>query len=338
MTALYELKEVRNFVMVARAGSISRAAIEFNVPKATISHHLRSLEDALEVELFIRQPRGLTLTDAGKRFLEHSQAILDSCDVATVAAQRAHGVLSGTLRVVASSAFGTSLIGAAAARVAAQNIGVEFDIRLYPNEELVMDHIEFDCMVIVGEPATTRLHRQRLGEMSFKLYASQAFVDQNGTPQSIEDVSKFDGIMLQESGVPYGWNLRYDGRGAIAAPRRRFTVNEYWMAKYLAVEGLGIAYLPDFFIYHEVRQGALVPVLPEWRSADTRVYAVYPPHRRGNARIGQLLDTMTMQFDDIISEPGYRAVRVDYGQPSSDRSGEVPAETLQVDLSSPTAP
>ncbi len=314
MTPPYELKEVRNFVMVSRAGSISRAAIEFNVPKATISHHLRRLEDALEVELFIRQSRGLALTDAGKQFLEHAQAILDSCDVATVAAQRAHGTLSGTLRVVASSAFGTSLIGAAAARVAAQNVGVEFEICLYPNDELAMDHIEFDCMVIVGEPATNRLHRQRLGEMSFQLYASPAFVAEHGAPQSVEDVSGFDGIVLQENGVSYAWYLRREGRGANGAPRRRFKVNEYWMAKYLAVEGLGIAYLPDFFIYHEVRQGALVPVLPEWRSGDTPVYAVYPPHRRGNARIKQLLDTMTMHFDDIMSEPGYRATRVDYGQ------------------------
>lgn len=320
MTTPYELKEVRNFVMVSKAGSISRAAIEFNVPKATISHHLRSLEDALEVELFIRQPRGLTLTDAGKEFLEHAQSILDSCDVATVAAQRAHGALSGTLRVVASSAFGTSLIGAAAARVAADNPGVEFDIRLYPNDELVMDRIEFDCMVIVGEPATNRLHRQLLGEMSFQLYASPAFVAQHGAPQSPDDLRNFDGIVLQESGVPYAWHLRRDGRGTNAAPRSRFSVNEYWMAKYLAVEGLGIAYLPDFFIYYEVRHGALVPVLPTWRSGDTRVYAVYPPHRRGNARIGQLLDTMTMQFDDIMSEPGYRATRVDYGQLTSPKA------------------
>lgn len=314
MTAPYELRQVRNFVMVSKAGSISRAATEFNIPKATISHQLRRLEDALEVELFIRRSRGLTLTDAGKRFLEHAQAIFDSCDAATVAAQRAHGTLSGSLRVAASSAFGTSLIGAAAARVAADNDGVEFDVRLYPNDELLTDHIEFDCMVVVGEPATDRLQWQRLGEMAFQLYASPDFVERHGAPSTPEDLGGFSGIVLQESGVPYAWSLTRGNRSVHATPHARFRVNEYWMAKYLAVEGLGIAYLPDFFIYYEVRQGALVPVLPQWRSGDTPVYAVYPPHRRGNARIGQLLDTMRMQFDDIMSEPGYRAARVDYGR------------------------
>jgi len=329
VNATYELKEIRNFVMVSKAGSISRAAIEFNVPKATISHHLRRLEDALEVELFVRQPRGLTLTEAGKHFLEHAQAIFDSVDVATVAAQRAHGTLSGSMRIVASSAFGTSLIGAAAARVAAENDGVQFDVRLYPNEELLMGLIEFDCMVVVGEPNTERLHRTLLGEMSFQLYASPSFVDGHGRPQRPVDLTDFDGIVLQESGVPYAWNLQRDGRRFNAKPRCKFKVNEYWMAKYFAVEGLGVAYLPDFFINHEVQQGALVPILPEWRSDDTPVYAVYPPHRRGNARIGQLLETMSMQFDDIISEPGYRARRVNYGQQSGNnpspekRSGEL---------------
>ena len=316
----YELKDVRNFVMISKAGSISRAAALYNIPKATISHHLRRLEDALEVELFVRNTRGLRLTDAGREFLKHAQAIFDSCEMATSAAQRGHGTMSGSLRVAASSAFGTSLIGAAAARVAAEHDEVEFDVRLYPNEELMMDRIEVDCMVVVGEPPTERLDRQLLGVMSFQLYASQGFVDRHGVPTAPSEVSSFDGIVLQESGVTYAWTLSRHDRTTIARPRARFQVNEYWMAKYLAVEGLGIAYLPDFFIRHEVRQGALLPILSEWRSVDAPVFAVYPPHRRGNARIRQLLDTMTEEFDDIISEPGYRAMRVDFGRREPDAS------------------
>ncbi len=52
--------------------------------------------------------------------------------------------------------------------------------------------------------------------MSFQLYASPDFVAQNGVPQSPSDVSEFPGIVLQESGVPYAWNLRNDGRGVNA--------------------------------------------------------------------------------------------------------------------------
>ena len=115
MTYRYELKDISCFLWIARTGSISRAATTYNVPKATLSHHLRRLEDALQVELFVRKAKGLELTDAGKEFLDHSAAIFDSCENAASAAQRAHSTLSGRIRIVSSSAFGTS--AKAAARV-----------------------------------------------------------------------------------------------------------------------------------------------------------------------------------------------------------------------------
>ena len=58
MSDQYELKDIRCFLSIARAGSISRAAATYNIPKATLSHHLRRLEDALHVELFVRKAKG----------------------------------------------------------------------------------------------------------------------------------------------------------------------------------------------------------------------------------------------------------------------------------------
>jgi DNA-binding transcriptional LysR family regulator len=52
----YELEDIRAFRHIVRAGSLSRAAEIYNLPKATLGHHLRRLEDALQVELFVRQP------------------------------------------------------------------------------------------------------------------------------------------------------------------------------------------------------------------------------------------------------------------------------------------
>src|SRR5690606_4918250 len=102
MTEGYELRDIKSFMGIARAGSISRASLMYNIPKATLSHHLRRLEDSLQVELFVRKAKGLELTDAGKEFLDHSAIIFDSCENATNAAQRAHSEISGRIRIVAS--------------------------------------------------------------------------------------------------------------------------------------------------------------------------------------------------------------------------------------------
>lgn len=314
MSELYELKDIRCFLSIARAGSISRAATTYNIPKATLSHHLRRLEDALQVELFVRKAKGLELTDAGKEFLDHSAVIFDSCDNAVSAAQRAHSTISGRIRIVASSAFGTSLIGAAAQFFAIQNPQIDFDLQMYPNDKIIAGQFDFDCMIFVGDPPSSSLLRRKMGDVSYGLYASPHFIDQNGTPSSHEDINHSPGVVYMRNGMPERWTLKKDRKVVHLSPHARFNVNEYWMAKYFAVEGLVIGYLPDFFVRYEVEQGGLVPILPEWRSEDTPVYAVYPQHRHRNPRIMRLVDSMCKQFDEFVRSPGYRAVRIDYGQ------------------------
>jgi len=285
MTYRYELKDISCFLWIARTGSISRAATTYNVPKATLSHHLRRLEDALQVELFVRKAKGLELTDAGKEFLDHSAAIFDSCENAASAAQRAHSTLSGRIRIVSSSAFGTSLIGAAANYFAVHNPQIDFDLQMYPNDKIIAGQFDFDCMIFVGDPPSSSLMRRKMGDVSFGLYASPHFIKANGRPTAYQQINDAKGVVYMRNGLPEQWVLRNKRTVVQVTPHAKFNVNEYWMAKYFAVEGLVMGYLPDFFVRYEVEQGALQPVLPEWRSDATPVYAVYPAHRHRNPRI-----------------------------------------------------
>lgn len=312
MSDQYELKDIRCFLSIARAGSISRAAETYAIPKATLSHHLRRLEDALQVELFVRKAKGLELTDAGKEFLDHSAVIFDSCENAVSAAQRAHSAISGRIRVVASSAFGTSLIGAAAQFFAMQNPEIDFDLQMYPNDKIIAGEFDFDCMIFVGDPPDSSLLRRKMGDVSFGLYASPRYINANGMPSTVKEIDGCDGVVYIRNGLPERWALSNGRKTVHLQPHARFNVNEYWMAKYFAVEGLVVGYLPDFFVRHEVEQGGLVPIMPEWRSYDTPVYAVYPQHRHRNPRITKLVDSMCSQFDEFVRSPGYRAVRIDY--------------------------
>ncbi len=312
MIDLYELKDIRCFLTIARAGSISRAAANYNIPKATLSHHLRRLEDALKIELFVRKARGLELTEAGKEFLKHSAVIFESCETAVSAAQRAHSDISGRIRIVASSAFGTSLIGGAAQFFAVENPHVDFDLQMYPNDKIIAGQFDFDCMIYVGDPPDSSLMQRKLGDLSFGLYASPKFVETNGVPQTPSDMDECDGVVYMINGLPEQWNLKNGEENHQVTPHARFHVNEYWMAKYFVVEGLVAGFLPDFFVRYEVEQGGLVPLLPQWRRKDTPVYAVYPKHRHHNPRIASLVESMRNQFDEFVRSPGYRAVRIDY--------------------------
>lgn len=301
----YELRDIKSFMMIARTGSISRASTMYNVPKATLSHHLRRLEDYLKVELFVRKTKGLELTDAGREFLEHSACIVESCEAATNAAQRAHSSLSGRIRIIASSAFGTALIGAAATHFSAQHPNVDFDLQVYPNEKLLAGQFDFDCMIFVGDPPASSLLQRKMGEVSFGLYASPAFIGKYGQPQSLDDIKSLEAVVYLRDGLPEKWNLR-DGKKEIRLePRAKFNVNEYWMAKYLVVETETLGYLPDFFVRNEVSKGILIPILPDLRSDNVPVFAVYPSQRHRTPRIMRLIEDLCKHYQMFIRSPGY---------------------------------
>ena len=314
MSYPYELKDISCFLWIARAGSISRAASTYSVPKATLSHHLRRLEDALQVELFVRKAKGLELTDAGKEYLDNCSAIFDSCENAASAAQRAHSTISGRIRIVASTAFGTSIIGAAASYFATSHPHIDFDLQMYPDDKIIAGQFDFDCMIFVGEPPASSLLRRKMGDVSFGLYASPRFVEAHGMPASLDDINRSSGVVYMRNGMPERWALRNQRNLVHLEPLAKFNVNEYWLAKYFTVEGLVIGYLPDFFVKYEVEQGALLPLLPQWRSDDTPVYVIYPAQRHRNPRVMKLVDAMCNRFEDFIRSPIYSVTRIDYGQ------------------------
>jgi len=309
MSYPYELGDISAFQQIARAGSISNAAATYNVPKATLSLHLRRLEDALKVELFVRKARGLELTDAGKQFLDNCAAIFDSCENAVSAAQRAHSTIRGRIRVASSTEFGTLMLGAAALYFSAENPEIDFDLQLYTTDQILAGQIDYDCLIFIGEPSDSSLLRRKLGNVSYGLYASPSFLDKHGAPSSIDDVHGVNGVIYSRHGTVENWTLRDGNRIVEVKPHAKFKVNEYWMGKTFVVQGSALGYLPDFFVKHELDLGALVPVLPQWRSETTHAYAIYPAQRHRNPRIMKFVDTLCQRFDDFIRDPGYSLIK-----------------------------
>jgi DNA-binding transcriptional LysR family regulator len=309
----YELKDIQCFVQLARAGSMTRAARIYNLPKATLSHHLRRLEDALRVQLFTRKTKGLELTEAGRGYLAHCATIFDACETAAGAAQRAHSSEGGKVTIAASSEFGTSIIGSAAYFVSTANPQLDFDLKMYPNDKLIAGEIDFDCMIYVGDAPDSSLFRRKMGTVSSGLYASPEFINRFGAPKHPNEVRKFNGAIYHRAGVPELWQLSRNGERITAECYPRFSVNDYWMAKFFTVQGSAIGYLPDFFVHYEVQLGALVPLLPDWRSDKSTIYIIYPAHRHRNPRVMNVIDAMCSHFADFVVHPGYSLVKPDIG-------------------------
>jgi len=313
MAAPYELRDITGFLQIARAGSLTKAANAHNIPKATLSHNLRRLEDALEVELFTRKTSGLELTDAGREYFAHCAQIFEACETAAGAAQRAHSTISGRVKIAASAEFGTSIIGAAAHYLAQSNAQIDFDLEMYPHDRLIIGQTDFDCLIYVGQPPDSSLMARKMGEVAYGLYASPAFVTAHGALKSAAEVKDLNGVLYTRSGVDERWRLMEGTSETTLTCHPRFRVNEYWMAKYFAVKDQVLAYLPDFFVHYELELGALVPILPALRSAPVPVQVLYPAQRHKNPRVMMLVEALCDHFDEFIYSPGYTFGESDEG-------------------------
>ncbi|MDP0926506.1 LysR family transcriptional regulator [Paracoccus onubensis] len=305
-----ELKDIRNFVLIARAGSLTRATMVSGVPKATLSHSIRRLEDLLEVELFLRSQRGFHLTDAGNALLDNSARVFDSIEAATSAAQRAHSSLNGKVRILGSTEFGTSIIGAATLLLAREHPGLSFETRTYPGDTPLPEPSDFDCLIFVGTAPSSDHVCRKLGNVSYRAYASPILLEKWSTPERIDDLSRMPGIEYTRKGIAEPWLLQDDDGKQAARYDIRFSVHDYWMAKFYAVSGEAVAYLPDFFVYYEVAQGSLVPLLKPPEDVDQiSVWVIYGAARHKNPRVKLVVDTLCKQFSSVIHHPGYALVR-----------------------------
>lgn len=287
-----DLEAVDYFLKVADAQSLSRASKLFGLPKSSLSHKIRRLEDSLGVALFVRDGRDLLLSEAGAEFLEHAQRIKESCEGARAAVAEARHEIAGTLTVASTGEFGTSFTSELlfAFRQRYPRIGVEV-IFLSLGYFLAPErHQSFDGIFYWGEPASEDYIARKLGEASFALHASPRYLERHGTPQTPADLQHHKAVAFREPNRLQSWRLERGAEVVEHAPSALCTANDYWMLKYFAVAGEGIVYLPAFFTEIECMNGDLVRVLPDWRSAPIPINLLYMRRRYVSRKFATFVD------------------------------------------------
>ncbi len=157
------------FLMVARHGTLARAAAALHVDATTVSRHVSALEAALQQTLFERAPTGFVLTAAGRALVPHAEAM-------AAAAARIHkaddggSALSGQLRVSVSEGFGNSFIAPRLAGFVAAHPELEIDL-VASSGFLNPSRREADMAVLLARPRKGPLITRKLADYRLGLYA-----------------------------------------------------------------------------------------------------------------------------------------------------------------------
>jgi DNA-binding transcriptional LysR family regulator len=289
----YEANDLLIFARVAEAGSFSRAAERMGLPKSTVSRRIALLEERLGERLMLRTTRRLTLTEFGNQLLEHARQVAAEVDAVKALREHRQARPSGRLRVSMPSDFANLLLTDMLAAFVAMHPGVSLELDLSPRRVDLLGE-NFDIAVRMGAlPDDTLLAARRIAVFPSGLYAAPSYLAERGDPDSPDDLAQHDALrLLQGNGEAASWTLIRDKQRWEGVPPGRATANSPELLIRLAVAGVGIAAVPDYFAAPSVRQGELRRVLPEWCLPSHTAWAVFPGRRLMPAKTRAFIDML----------------------------------------------
>ncbi len=272
MVDAIETSELLAFTRTVEVKSLSGAAAELGVPRATIGRRLARLEERLGVRLLRRTTRALALTDAGDAFYRHARIVLDAVGQAEASVRKSDKVVRGTLRVTTPPMLDPSF----------NALVCEF-ARAYPEVQIHIDassrYVDllregYDVALRAGTELEPGLVARIVARTSAIAVAAPEYLAANGTPRKARDLRAHRCLVgFMRGGLPQThWPKAGGGKISVEGS---FVSNDITLLIDAAVRGLGIAVLPTSLVGVPLERGALVRVLPELIRAESRVSVVY---------------------------------------------------------------
>ncbi|ODV41956.1 LysR family transcriptional regulator [Cupriavidus sp. UYMMa02A] len=277
------------FVQVAETRSFVAAGRLLGVSASAIGKSVARLEEKLGVRLFHRSTRSVTLTAEGTLFLERSRRILAEIEAAELELSQASGAPRGRLRV--SLPLVSSLVLPVLGEFMREYPEIELDLDF---TDQMVDVIEegFDAVVRTGEPTDSRLTARRLGAFRSLLVASPDYLTRRGTPQVPADLLQHNCLHYRfpHSGKLEPWALRLaPGEPELQLPISMIC-NNIETRVCFALQGLGIAYLPDFSIREPLSGGRLQPILADHVERSGVFHVLWPASKHPSPKVRALVD------------------------------------------------
>ena len=284
--------KLRIFHAVADAGSLTHAGETLHLSQSAVSRQIRALEESLNTTLFHRHARGLILTEQGELLFDATSAMTRRLDTAEARIRDSEEEVFGELRVTTTTGFGSLWLAPRLPKLYEKYPDLKIDLML---EERVLDlpMREADVAIRMKEPSQADLVRRKIMSVKMCLYASPAYVEANGTPDTLEGLSKHRLISQSVNSTQVSAAAQLVQELLTYEVPLMLTVNNYFGVLQAVLAGLGIGVLPDY-----VTQDFpdLVRLLPDVESNEVPVFLAFPEELRQSRRIAAFRDFVTEEI------------------------------------------
>jgi DNA-binding transcriptional LysR family regulator len=268
------LESMSTLLAAVESGSLSAASRKLGMPLATVSRKVSELEAHLRTRLVNRTSRRLSLTDAGRSYVEACKQILEDIGEAERAATGEYIVPRGDLVITAPIVFG---------RLHVLPVAIEF-LKAYPDIDIrvaLADHMvnlqehDVDLAVRIGELPDSSLVATRVGSIRQVVCGSPVYFAERGTPKSPRDLTNHHCITFDGLASPVSWKF-VEGKSTVSVSiHSRLIVNTAEAAIDTAIAAVGVTRVLSYQIANALQVGALAIALRKYEPAPWPVSLVY---------------------------------------------------------------
>jgi DNA-binding transcriptional LysR family regulator len=285
------LDGVEAVLSVAQHRSFRRAAADLGVTPSAISQAVRALEARVGAALFIRTTRSVGLTEAGERFLSRAKPAFEELVAASEVARELGQRPAGLLRLSVPRAVVPILLQPLIASFC--QAYPEVAVEIAASEELVdLAAQGFDAGIRLGQFIAADMVAVRLTPpFRFVIVGSPAYLARNGRPECPDDLRRHACLRLRRSNGAFAlWSFNDNGRAIEIAVSGPLIANDFPTMLGAAVEGVGLAQVPEPIAASAVTSGKLVHVLGPFAPMAPGVFLYYPGHRQIMPKLRAFID------------------------------------------------
>ena len=282
------------FATVARERSFTRAAARLGISQSALSQQVQALEARLGLRLLTRTTRSVAPTEAGERLLATISPRFEEIEAAIADLRAARDQPSGRIRLTAGEHPAVSILQPALARFLPDFPAIQVELIVDTGLTDIVAQ-GFDAGVRLGERLEKDMVAVRIGPpMRMAVVAAPGYFARRPPPLAPEDLMAHDciGSRMPSHGGLFPWGLERQGQQVKVRPEGQVVVNTLGLRIAAALDGLGIAYLPEDQVLAHLEARRLVRVLADWCPAFPGYHLYYPSRKHPSAAFSLLVDRL----------------------------------------------
>jgi len=304
---MHDLNEMMYFVDVVRHGGFSAAARATGIEKTRLSRRLAALERRLQVRLLQRNTRHVALTAAGQLFFDQATAAIAAAQAAYDSVEALRSAPSGTLRLSCPQVMAQHVVAPLLEEYFERHPQVSIELHADDRPvDLLKERFDLAVRAVSDDEKMPGMVARPMGHARRILVASPhyLYLARHGRPQTPLQLAQAR-IVCRALDLHDGqarWAL-YGPSGGVAPLllRPQLISDDMQLQMNAALQGLGVALLPEPVVYGAPQQGGLERLLPEWTASSHSIQLLYLPPRGLLPSVRSLIDYLVANFPDRLA-------------------------------------